>query len=81
MTHSELERVASLAGHPGFAALLKVLDEADGILLDKLEGADSVKEKEILSLWRASRRIRKILAGRPEQILEEIGGIGNRDPL
>ncbi len=72
MTQHDLERVASLANHPGFHALLKILDEADTALLEKLESAPENKESEYLNLWRASRRFKRLIEGRPEQLLEEL---------
>ncbi len=81
MTTLELERIATLANHPGFAALLKLLDEADELLLSKLETATKEKEAEILPLWRASRRIRKQFEGRPEALLETLGRNLGEGPL
>ena len=77
MTQLELERLASLASHPGYQALLKILDEADDILLAELETTGGPKETELLNLWRASRRFRKLIAGRPEALLEELGHMFN----
>jgi hypothetical protein len=73
MTQIELERLASLANHPGYRALLKLLDEADETLLAALETAGKEKETELLNLWRASRRFKKLIDGRPEALLDELG--------
>jgi hypothetical protein len=61
MTDLEKERVASLANHPGFLALLKLIDEADEILLRKLETSFGDEETAQLSLWRGSRRFKRII--------------------
>jgi hypothetical protein len=74
MTQHELERVATLANHPGFHALLKLLDEADNILLDQLESAGKDKEAELLSLWRGSRRFKRLIEDRPEALLDALQG-------
>jgi len=80
MTQIELERIASLANHPGFLALLKVLDEADSLLLDKLYSANKKEEQElVLNLWKASRRFRKLIEGRPEELYNNLD-IGAGDP-
>ena len=68
-----MERIATLASHPGYHALLKLIDEADTELLDRLENADAEKTVEILPLWKASRRVRRLLANRPESLAEELG--------
>lgn len=73
MTQYEIQAVASLAGHPGFKGLLKLIDEADDLLLSQLQKAPADKEIHILNLWRASRRIRTLLDGKPEEFLEVIG--------
>lgn len=73
MTRHELERVASLASHPGFHALLKLLDEADEVLLRKLEQSPCPNEIDHLNLWRASRRFKRIIEHRPEELYNELG--------
>lgn len=73
MTRIDQERIASLANHPGFKALLKLLDEADEILLIKLESASGDKETELLNLWRASRRFKKLIEHQPDQLYAELG--------
>lgn len=73
MTKLELERVASLANHPGFKALLKLLDEADAELLVKLETAAGDTEQSLLNLWRGSRRFKKLIQNTPNDLMEELG--------
>ena len=73
MTKLDMERIATLASHPGYHALLKLIDEADVSLLDRLETADPQLTTDILPLWKASRRIRRLLANRPEALAEELG--------
>jgi len=75
MTQHELERIASLATHPGWHAILKLVDEADQILLDRLETAPADKETEILNLWRASRRFKKLVQNQPESLSAELEAI------
>tara|TARA_R110000868_G_scaffold56231_1_gene174220 strand:- start:240 stop:485 length:246 start_codon:yes stop_codon:yes gene_type:complete len=77
MTDLEKERVASLANHPGFKALLKLLDEADEILLQKLETSHGAEETAQLSLWRGSRRFKRIV----EFIPENLAGDQNKNPF
>lgn len=77
MTELEKERVASLANHPGFAALLKLIDEADEILLRKLETSMGDEEAAQLSLWRGSRRFRRII----EFVPENLAGDRNKNPF
>lgn len=73
MIRHELEAIATLAGHPGFKALMKLLDEADTELINRLESSPADKTEEILPLWRASRRIRRLLTDRPDTLLQELG--------
>lgn len=75
LTKTEREYVGSLVGHPGYAGLLKLIDIADAELLERLENAPPEKEDQLLSLWRASRRIRKILTQEPEALAVELGPI------
>ena len=74
MTRIDKERISLLNNHPGFTALLKMLDEADEILLEKLETAPKEKENDILPLWRASRRFKKLIKDSPAEFYEELGG-------
>ena len=74
MTRLETEHLASLSHHPGFHALLKLLDESDSILLEKLEKSSGVEEAAQLSLWRASRRFRKLIENEPMRLYQELGG-------
>lgn len=74
MTRLDKERIASLANHPGFIALLGMLDEADSILLEKLEIAPKEKEEEILSLWRGSRRFHRMIKSAPQDFFDTISG-------
>lgn len=73
MTQSEMERVASLAGHPGFKSLMKLLDEADAGLLTKLEKVGEVDEAATLNLWRASRRLKSLIENVPAQLIDQLG--------
>lgn len=73
MTPHELERISTLANHPGFKALLTLLDEADELLLQKLEASPNKDETAILNLWRASRRFKKLIENRPQELYEELG--------
>ncbi len=75
MTQLDRERIATLAGHPGWQGLLKLLDEADDVLLAQLENAPADKENEILYLWRASRRFKKLVQDYPENLADELGAL------
>lgn len=79
MTKFELERVASLANHPGFKALLTLLDEADALLLERLEKPDPKLDTENLNLWRASRRFKRLIEYQPQNLLHEFGGSAFED--
>ena len=72
MTRLDNERLGSLANHPGFKALLKLLDEADELLLQKLENPDSLRESENLNLWRASRRFKRLIEFIPENLHADV---------
>jgi hypothetical protein len=75
MTQNELHHIASLKGHPGYTALLKLLDESDGLLLEKIEHEDSTERmKELLGKWKSNRAFRRLITGRPEALYEELGG-------
>ena len=73
MTRHDLERIATLANHPGFHALLKLIDEEDEILLSRLEVTPNKDETAILNLWRASRRFKKLIENRPQDLHEQLG--------
>lgn len=77
MTRYEMERIATLAHNQAYKALLKMLDESDNLLLEKIETASGDKERELLDLWKASRRFKKLIAGTPEAFYAEVGGIPN----
>jgi hypothetical protein len=73
MTRHELERIATLANHPGFKALLTLLDEEDAVLLERLESTPNKDETALLNLWRASRRFKKLIENRPQDLHEQLG--------
>ena len=75
MTQNELHHIASLKGHPGYLALLKLLDESDSILLEKIEQEDKTERiAQLLGKWKANRAFRRLITGRPEALYEELGG-------
>lgn len=75
MTKLDMERIATLAHHPGYLALLKLLDENDCLLLEKLEKEDNPERSGfLLGRWRANRSFRRLITGQPEALYEELGG-------
>lgn len=74
MTQNDLHHIASLKGHPGYAALLKLLDESDDLLLEKIEAATGEQLDFLLSRWKSNRAFRRLITGRPDALYEELGG-------
>ena len=71
MTPADKERIGYLVGNPGYTALLSALDEIDTHLLLKLETATGPEEIAQLSLWKASRRYRRVLETLPAELANE----------
>jgi len=65
MTSRDNELISDLAGHPSYKALMRLLEEDEILLLSKLERAQGEEARELLFLWKAHRRISRVLADRP----------------